>query len=112
MKIFRVVVRGQFSDLDEAQRASLLTNLRDHDFLKSSFTADGTFTYDARLDSFNLRFEVRKNDESIAALSPLEVEDALAGEMVDKAQAWLQNAGHPYKRLKATVTDMASMWTS
>jgi hypothetical protein len=42
----RVIVKGRFADLDSARRATLLQSMKDHDFLRSGFTDDGTLTYD------------------------------------------------------------------
>lgn len=110
MKIYRVVVRGQFEDLSDSQAAALREAQAAHDYLLSAFTAEGTFTYDDKLVAFNLRYEVRQNDEQAQGYGPDELEELVALQSVERAGAWLRENGHPYKRLKASVTDMASMW--
>jgi hypothetical protein len=102
VKIYRVVVRGQFANLDDSTREALLADQEEHDFLVSAFTSDGTFTYDERLVAFNLRYEVRDGSDE-----PMTTIDQLA---IDRASAWLDQQGYGHKRLRATVTDMASMW--
>ena len=62
-KIFRVVVRGQFAELDHETRERLVAEAPEHDIFKSAFTTDGTFTYDPALVWFNLRYETRVADE-------------------------------------------------
>ncbi len=103
--IYRAVVRGQFCDLDDAQRSELVAHAAEHDYFHSAFTAAGTFTYDEQLVSFNLRYELRfpadAHDSSEAAAEQL---------ALDRAVAFLDGEGFGHKRLRATVTDMASMW--
>ncbi len=105
-KIYRAVVRGQFQDLAEAERADLIANAAEHDYFHSAFTSAGTFTYDPQLVAFNLRYEIRfgsdADDDSEAAAE----RQALA-----QATAFLDAAGYGSKRVTVTVTDMASMWS-
>ncbi len=103
MKVYRVVVRCQFDGLDDDQRAALLAEADDHDFLKSAFTEWGTFTYDRRLVAFNLRYEVRDADDGDDPLDPVEVGLARARHQLDQ---W----GLGHKHLRATATDMATVW--
>ncbi len=104
MKIYRVIVRGQFGDLAEADRTRLLAEADEHSYLRSAFTADGTFTYDERLVAFNLRYEVRDSSD--------ELDSAAIGEAaVERAAAWLAQQEIDNKRLRSEVTDMATMWT-
>ena len=102
--VHRVVVRGQFADLTEDQRAALLAEVDDHDIFRSSFTEWGTFTYDDRLINFNFRYEVRADSEAEPADDPTEVGMA-------RAQASLAEWGLGAKHLRATAADMAAMWT-
>ncbi|MFV0525937.1 MAG: DUF6204 family protein [Acidimicrobiales bacterium] len=103
MKIYRIVVRGQFDGLDAETRRSLLAAQPEHDYLTATFTRDGTFIYDERLVAFNLRYETRVPDE--------DADDVVVGEQaVGRAAEWLDGRGYPYKRLRATVTDMATIW--
>ncbi len=103
--IYRVVVRGQFADLDPEHRAVLSIHAAEHDYFHSAFTAAGTFTYDEQLVSFNLRYELRfKADADDAS------EHAAEQAGLDRAMAFLDGEGYGYKRLRSTATDMASMW--
>lgn len=104
VSVHRVVVRGQFADLTEDQRAALLAEVDDHDIFRSSFTEWGTFTYDERLINFNFRYEVRIDPEADDADDPTEVGMA-------RAQASLAEWGLGAKHLRATAADMAAMWT-
>lgn len=104
MKVHRVVVRGQFDGLDEDQRQALLAEADEHDYLRSAFTEHGTFTYDRRLVAFNFRYEVRVADDADPPVVPEEV--GLA-----KTRANLDDWGIGHKHLRATATDMATVWT-
>lgn len=107
MKVYRVVVRGQFDGLDDDQRAALLTEADDHDILKSAFTEWGTFTYDRRLVAFNFRYEVRVGGDAVDAdggpVDPVELGLARTRDQFDQ---W----GLGHKHLRATATDMATVW--
>lgn len=106
-RIYRVVVRGQFADLDEPTRERLLREAPEHDIFRSAFTTEGTFTYDTRLVAFNLRYEVR------VAEDPAGDDDSQAvalARSLDRAAAWLATVGLGHRHLRATATDMAAMW--
>lgn len=108
-RIYRVVVRGHFADLDDQTRAALLAEADEHSIFRSSFTADGTFTYDERLVAFNLRYEARVPDDAATAdgLDPAVV---AADEAKARAAAWLTSVGIGHKHLRATAADMADLW--
>lgn len=107
-RIYRVVVRGQFADLDDDTRQRLLAEADEHDVFRSAFTADGTFTYDTRLVAFNLRYETRVPDAATEnGGDPQEAAVTLARE---RASTWLTSVGLGHKHLRATATDMATMW--
>jgi hypothetical protein len=103
ISVHRVVVRGQFSDLTDEQRAALLAEVDDHDIFKSSFTEWGTFTYDDNLVAFNFRYEVRIDPDSDASQDP-----AALG--LARATAQLIEWGIGHKHLRATAADMSAMW--
>jgi Family of unknown function (DUF6204) len=103
-KIYRVVVRGQFDGLNDLTRSKLSAEADDHDFLLSAFTSEGTFTYDDRLIAFNFRYEMRGDDGAA------DESTAIGNEALARAVHWLNRAGYGHKRLRATVTDMATMW--
>jgi len=101
MRIHRVVVRGQFSDLTTDQKTALLDEADDHSIFKSSFTDWGTFTYEPNLVAFNFRYEVRCGPDD-------ERDPAEIG--LSKARASLEEWGLGYKRLRASAADMSEMW--
>ncbi len=105
--VHRVVVRGHFADLTSEQRAALLAEAEEHSFHKVAYTEWGTFIYERNLVAFNFRYEVRTDDEAAEGppIDPTEI--ALA-----KAQASLAEWGIGAKRLRATATDMASVWSA
>ena len=100
--VHRVVVRGQFADLTEDQRAALLAEVDDHDIFRSSFTEWGTFTYDERILPFNLRYEIR-------AGGPAAESDAVAEALLE-AEAFLTTMCFGYTGLTAKAADMSAMW--
>ena len=59
IRVFRVTVRGRFADLTDRARALLVRSQADHDIFLSAYTPEGTFTYDAAIAFFNLRYELR-----------------------------------------------------
>jgi hypothetical protein len=109
-KIYRAVVRGHFSEIDDATRAALVAAADEHDYFHSAFTADGTFTYDPQLVAFNVRYEMRfvPNDPSDLddTVTDAEVETAA----MKRAVAWLDSNSYDHKHLTVSVTDMTSMW--
>jgi hypothetical protein len=104
-RIYRVVVRGQFADLDADVRAGLVAEAAEHDIFRSAFTGDGTFTYDERLVAFNLRYEVREPDDT-----PPGATDRVMAETMERASTWLTSVGIAHKHLRATATDQSAMW--
>jgi hypothetical protein len=106
VRIFRVVVRGHFHDLDAEQRANLVAQADNYEIFKSAYTADGTLTYEPNLVAFSFRYEIRDADDSPAGAEDRVIDAALA-----KARASLAVMGVDYRHLRATATDMASVWT-
>ena len=102
--MFRVTVRGQFSDLTEQARAFLARSQPEHDIFRSAYTPEGTFTYDSRLAFFNLRYELRASGADAAELVELEA--------VEEAERFLATMGFSSKKLTATVVDMSAMTTA
>lgn len=100
-RIYRVTVRGRFSDLTESARAFLVRSLADHDISLSAYTPEGTFTYDAAIAFFNLRYELRASGPDAAQLVELEA--------LDEAERFLATMGFGAKGLRADVVDMAAM---
>src|SRR3954471_14153687 len=98
-RTYRVIVRGVFDGLDEAQRTRLRAEAAAHDLLVSSFTEEGTLTYDERLAAFSHRVLVRVGP------GPSEEDDAhTAGELA--AMEYLDGAGLGYRNLRSSVTCM------
>lgn len=104
--IHRVIVRGFFQDLDDAKREQLRASLADHDILRSAFTAAGTLTYGKDIGAFSFRFEVRTSDGD----DGLDHTQAAKEIGMARAEAALRELGVAHRALRATATDMASMW--
>lgn len=99
-RVYRVTARGRFKDLSEQARSYLLKAQPDHDIFKSAFTTEGTFTYDEKVQFFNLRYEVRTSEGSEAA-----------GLIAQKeAELFLKTLGYESHPLKVSVTDASAMW--
>lgn len=109
LHIFRVVVRGEFSDLTDDRRAALLADAPAHDIMQSSYTKAGTFTYDERLVAFSYRFEVRQSTED-GSVDPDAIDAAVRAAAEAAAEADLTERGLMWKRLRSNAVDMADMW--
>lgn len=101
--IHRVVVRGQFADLTDAQRAALLAEVDEHEIFRARYTEHGSFTYERPLVWFNLRYEVR-----LGSADAVDADPAAIG--LERASAQLATWGLGHKHLRATATDMSAMW--
>ena len=99
-RIYRVTARGRFKDLSEQAHAYLVRQQADHDIFKSAYTAEGTFTYDEKIQFFNLRYEIRTPDGQDDA--------AQIGEK--EATLFLRTLGYSSHKLKVTVADISAMW--
>jgi hypothetical protein len=97
-------VRGQFRNLSEQTRAYLLATATEHDLFLSSFTQEGTFTYDERLQFFNLRYEVR-----CATSITSEPGADPATKALTEAETFLRILRIGHGSLKAAVMDMSAM---
>lgn len=101
IRVHRVIVRGRFLALDEGARERLTAGLEEHGGLPRGFTPEGTLSYDAALDFFTLRYEIRTDDDTD--------EDAAAvGEA--RAVADLARSGLAHGPLIIKPTDMATVW--
>lgn len=101
IRVFRVTVRGQFGELSEQSRAFLARSQPDHDIFLAAYTPEGTFTYDAAIAFFNLRYELRASGPDAAELVELEA--------LDEAERFLATMGFTSKKLRANVVDMSTM---
>ena len=109
-KIYRAVVRGHFSNLDDATSAALVAVADKHTYFDSAFTPDSTFTYDERLVAFNLRYEMRFVPDDASAPDDTVTQAEVEASAMERATAWLDDKGYGNRHLTVSVTDMASMW--
>lgn len=99
-QVHRVTVRGRFADLSEQARRYLQGARDEHDLFLSAYTEEGTFTYDERVQFFNLRYEVRGAADDVAA-----------GERgAREAEQFLRTMGFGFKGLKVDVVDATAIW--
>jgi hypothetical protein len=81
-------------------KARLVHDLDDHDIFKSSFSLEGSFTYDHKVDFFNFRIEVQTPDGSEAA-----------GNIgLKETERFLSTLGIAHKGLKVNVFDASAVW--
>jgi len=99
-RTYRVTIRGRFGALSEAARTYLQRHVDDHEIFKSAYTPEGSFTYDARIDFFNLRYEIKVDGDVAAAEESGLVE----------AESFLATMGFVHRGLKATVVEMSTVW--
>lgn len=103
-QVFRVTVRGRFTELSDQSRAFLVRSQADHDIFQSAYTAEGTFTYDAAIAFFNLRYELRASGSDASELVELEA--------LEEAGRFLATMGFGSKNLRASTVDMSAMTNS
>ena len=103
MQIFRVIVRGRFGPLDDAQREELRSALDGDELASHRFTPAGTLTYDRRVDFFSVRLEIRVEEAADAPAEAFRRAEALA-------VAQLDQRGLPYRDLRTTGSNMADVW--
>ena len=100
MPVFRVTVRGKFGQLDDHTRAYLVREQPEHDIFKSAYTTEGTFTYDERIQFFNLRYEIRGDGSDKAEESARH-----------EANRFLHTLKIPHVVTKVNVVDTSAMWS-
>jgi hypothetical protein len=98
-RVFRVTVRGRFRELNDEARRYLTRAQAEHDIFVSAFTPEGTFTYDARLAFFNLRYEIRSATDADPAAAALAESEML-----------LRTMGFGYSHLRTDVVDATAIW--
>jgi hypothetical protein len=103
VQIFRVIVRGRFGSLDEAQRDALRAELDGHELASHRFTPTGTLAYDRRLDFFSVRVEVRVEDGDDAPAEAFRRAEELAVAELARRQL-------PWRDLRPTGSNMADVW--
>lgn len=79
--------------------------VEEHDLFLSDFTQEGTFTYDRRLQFFNLRYEVREATCGNALTTP-ENPEVIA---LQEAEMFLRTMRITHGPLRAAVMDMSAM---
>jgi hypothetical protein len=100
-QVFRVTVRGQFTNLSDEARRYLVKAQAEHDLFVSAYTPEGTLSYDERILFFNMRYEVHADSE----------EKALASSFLE-AETFLQTMGFAHKQVKANAVDVSQIWNS
>lgn len=95
---YRVLVRGRFTDLDDAGRARLLAAADEHDMLTSGFTEDGALTYDRALDFFSFRVQLRGTVET--------TDRAVCDRGLALAASAVGEFGVDFRDLRASATDL------
>lgn len=96
---YRVLVRGRFTDLDDAGRARLLAAADRHDMLTAGgFTDEGALSYDGALDFFSFRVQLR------AEVGPTDRVVCDRG-LVLAARA-VEELGVDFRDLRASATDV------
>ena len=94
-------MRGAFDGLTAEQKAALLADAAEHDFLKTSYTPEGYLAYDvAARPFFTFRYLIEVGDDE----EELELA-ALLGE--ERAAQWLTSHGYGYKNLQSAAVDPA-----
>jgi hypothetical protein len=101
-RIMRVTVRSRFGHLSPRASEYLRANQLDHDVSNSAYTPEGTLTYEAAIDYFSIRYDIR-----MGADDPDEV---ASDRGVDQAEHFLRAMGFDHRPLKAKVTEVADVW--
>lgn len=104
-RTYRVIVRGTFSDLNEAQRAELVETAAEHDLLNAALTDDGTLTYELPPRTFTFRCLIRLPADAADA-----ADDAAAIKAAcDTAAAYLADRGLRHSPLRGAATSLDDM---
>ncbi len=101
VRTYRVVTRGEFQNLTDAQRVKLRAELEQHDLLLADYTEAGTLSYDAELRPFTVRCLV------VQPADRPDQEAADTGALV--ALELLEAAGLDHHRLRTTATCLEDM---
>lgn len=103
-QVYRITVRGRFHQLSDEARRQLAANVTEHEIFRSAFTREGTLVYDARLQFFNLRYEVRVDSSEP---EPLELASMLA---LTEAETFLRTMRYGYTGLRVAAHDVTNLW--
>jgi hypothetical protein len=96
--IFRVTVRGRFTDLDDAGRRRLLAAVDDHDMLTGGFSGNGSLSYDRALDFFSFRVQFQATVEA--------TDRAVCDRGLALATRAVEDLGVDFRDMRASATDM------
>jgi len=102
LHIYRALVRGRFTDVDDAARARLLAEVDDHAVAAAGFSESGVLTYDRTLGAFGFRVQVRTRGDDAEAEAIALAERA--------ARAELDRLGVACGELRTSAHDMAAVW--
>ena len=100
-RVHRVTVRGRFRELT-SRRTSTCARPGRARHLRVRLHPEGTFTYDDRIQFFNLRYEIRCGGDDPAGLA------AVTGEV--EAETFLRTMGFGHGELKVDVVDVSAIW--
>jgi uncharacterized protein DUF6204 len=95
---YRVLVRGRFTDLDDAGRSRLLAVVEDHDLLTGGFSDDGALSFDRTLDFFSYRVQFRATVEA--------TDRAVCDRGLALAARAVEDLGVDFRDMKASATDV------
>lgn len=96
---YRVLVRGRFTDLDDAGRGRLLAAADRHDMLVAGgFSEEGSLTYDRALDFFSFRVQLRAEVEA--------TDRAVCDRARTLAARAVEELGVDFRDLRASATDL------
>ncbi|MBV2155468.1 DUF6204 family protein [Kitasatospora sp. SUK 42] len=99
-RTFRIMVRGVFDGLTDAQRAELLAAAPQHDVLHAAFTHEGHLSYDLNARA---AFTFRFLDQGEAEEDILEATERAE----QAAQAWLTERGYGHKNFRSQAEDLS-----
>lgn len=102
LRIYRVLVRGRFDDLDPHVRAALVAGAADHDVVLAEFTTTGTLTYEPAVTFFTFRVEVRASGDDPLAAATAAAES--------KAEEYLSTRSIGFRDLSVVAADTADVW--
>jgi hypothetical protein len=103
-QIFRVTVRGRFADLDDEARSRLRERLAATSDLPG-FSEAGQLHFDARLDFFSFRVQVRERSDDGE-----DRRDAAFDQATARCLGALDDLGVAHRDLKVVGSDLASVW--
>ncbi|GGP54382.1 DUF6204 family protein [Saccharothrix coeruleofusca] len=95
---YRVIVRGRFTDLDQAGRQRLLAQVDRHGLLTNGFSERGALSYDRSLDFFSFRVQLRAEVEAS--------DRAVCDRAMALAAQAVEAFGVDFRDMRASATDV------